>query len=92
MKVFLLLGGAFALKNSHSLLLGIISPAAAQSAQGSVLAGVAMGMGATRMIKGKIGSMGRSGGAKGGRPAPTNNSSAPSVQHQNAADVQKYSG
>jgi hypothetical protein len=93
LKTLLLLGGAFALKNSHSILLGIISPEAAQSAQGSVLAGMAMGMGALGSLR-RGASRALTGRGQSASAAPKSSAAAspPAVQHANAEDAQKFSG
>ncbi len=89
LKTFLLLGGAFALKNSHSLLLGIISPEAAQAASGSVLAGIAMGT----MLMSRMGGMlkGRGGGKKLPSSKPSGGTT-PAVQHATPEKAQQFTG
>jgi hypothetical protein len=98
MKLLLLVGGAFAIKNGHSFVLGIISPQAAQHAQSSTLGGIAMAMGAGTVAgnllrgalsKGGAGNQLRGALNKGGGQS---RSQQPEVQHASAADAQKFSG
>ncbi|MCL2056960.1 MAG: hypothetical protein FWH02_07065 [Oscillospiraceae bacterium] len=106
MKTLLLLGGALALKNGHSIALGILSPTAAQQAQTSVLGGFGMAFGVGAMMGGGIsrGVSGLFGGGKGGGGKPAggadgqrggsgaSESAAPGVQHKSAEEAQKFGG
>jgi hypothetical protein len=105
MKTLLLIGGAFAVKNGHSIALGILSPTAAQHAQASVgaglgmmVAGGALGARLAGSLKGKAGGGGKGRQGQqgqqgqqgaGGGQSAAEKTQAEAAQWQNPAEQQQ---